>query len=288
MNFVACPASDACSHRAGWRGAALRALLGAAVLLGATAALAAPFEIAVSPSRFELSGKSGTRIGQTLEIHNLGMQNTEVLFRTIDWTYSDSGQIDFYDALQSGSCRPWVTLERPRLTVPARGKRSYRFQIEVPAEAPRGECRFMLAIEGAEPAQQATMQGGGASLSLPVVGRIAVAVYVALNGAEPKLELTELGMGQDAAGQRVPVLGVRNNGDAHGRLDGGLDATDANGQALTLVVEGTPVMPGQTRTLALVPRALDGQPLPQLAYPVKARGTLDWEQGGFKLDTEFK
>ena len=49
---------------------------------------------------------------------------------------------------------------------------------EWPADAPRSECRFMLAIEGVEPAQQAVIERGGASLSLPVNGRIAVAVYI--------------------------------------------------------------------------------------------------------------
>lgn len=255
--------------------------------LWSAAASAAPFEIAVSPSRFELTAKSGTRLGQSLDIHNLGGGATEIAVRTIDWSYSPEGEISYHDELRPGSCRPWVTLERRTLSVPARGKRSFRFQIDPPADAPRGECRFMVALEGVEPAQQTVIQSGGASLSLPVTGRIAVAVYVMLNGAEPRLELRELAMGS-VGGKPGPRVQVSNAGDAHGRLEGTLDATDAQGRSFGLVVEGTPILPGQTRTLALVPRGEDGQPPLQPAYPVKANGLLDWDKGSFKVNTEFR
>lgn len=257
-------------------------------LWGASAALAAPFEVAINPSRFELAGKSGQRIGQSLEINNLNPQATEVALRTLDWSLSDDGQLALYDALQPGSCRPWVVLERPRVTVPGRGKRSFRFQVQVPPDAGRGECRFMIAVEGVEPAQQAVVPAdGGASVRLPVTGRIAVAVYLALNGAQPRLELLQLGV-REVNGQRQPFASVRNQGDAHGRLGGALDATDAQGRTLTLDADGAPVLPGQTRTLALLPRGDDGQPAPGLRYPLKAKGLLDWDQGGFRVDTELR
>lgn len=259
----------------------------AAALLAAPVA-AAPFEIAVNPSRFEVSGKSGERIGQSLEIHNLGAQNTELALRTLDWEFDEAGRLSFHDALQPGSCRPWVVLERPRLAVPGRGKRSFRFQVQVPADAARGECRFMIAVEGVEPAQQAVIQGsGGASLSLPVTGRIAVAVYLQLNGAEPRLELTQVGVRQ-INGQRQPFVTVRNTGDAHGRLGGTLDATDAQGAALSLDVEGAPVMAGQTRALALQPRGVNGEAVMSVPFPLKLKGLLDWDKGGFRVDTELK
>jgi len=270
--------------------AARRALLAALSVLLAMAAAgvaAAPFEVAVMPSRFELAGKAGTRIGQSLDIHNLAPVATEVAIRTIDWSYSPEGNIGYHDELMPGSCRPWVMLERRTLSVPARSKKSFRFQVEPPADAPRGECRFMIAIEGTEPAQQTIIRSGGASLNLPVTGRIAVAVYVLLNGAEPKLEIRQIASG-DAEGARRSLITVVNTGDAHGRLEGSLDATDSKGRAFELVPEGTPVLPGQTRTLALVPKSDGGQPAQPPVYPVKASGTLDWDKGSFKVDVELK
>ena len=203
------------------------------------------------------------------------------------YAYSDTGDITYHDELLPGSCRPWVLLERRSVTIAGRSKKAFRFQVEPPADAPRGECRFMIAIEGVEPAQQTVIRSGGASLSLPVTGRIAVAVYVMLDGAEPRLEIRQIASGE-AGGARRAVVTVVNTGDAHGRLDGSLDATDSQGRAFELVPEGTPILPGQTRTLALVPKGENGQPAPQPAYPVKASGRLDWDKGSFKVDVELK
>lgn len=267
---------------------AAAALVAARVIpLGSAPALAAPFEMALSPSRFEISGKSAARVGQSLNIFNLGAGATEVSVRTIDWTFSSEGQITYHDELLPGSCRPWVTLERKTVKVSPLSKAAFRFQVDVPADAPRGECRFMLAVEGVEPAHRAMLQSHGASLNLPVSGRIAVAVYVAVNGAESRLELTRLDV-KEINGKRTPVVTVTNQGDAHGRLDGGLDSVDAKGQAFELLPEGTPILPGQTRTLPLLPRAEDGQKPPEVVLPIKSEGRLDWEKGSFKINAEFK
>lgn len=262
-------------------------LLGLMALASAGAARAAAFDVAVLPSRFELSGKSGARIGQSIEISNLGAVATQVSVRTLDWSYSAEGQIGYYDELREGSCRPWVTLERRTVSVPARGKRAVRFQIEAPPGAGRGECRFMVAIEGVEPAQQAVIQSNGASLNLPVTGRIAVAVYLRLDDAQPRLSLTEVGM-REIGGRRTPTLTVTNAGDAHGRLDGSLEGIDARGRPVELVPEGTPILPGQTRILTLTPRSTPEGGATPTAYPVKASGTLDWDEGSFRISTEFK
>lgn len=68
-------------------------------------------------------------------------------------------------------------------------------------------------------------------------------------------------------GKRRTIVTVVNSGNAHGRLEGGLDATGSRGRAIELVPEGTPILPGQTRTLALAPKAESGQSAPQPVYP---------------------
>jgi fimbrial chaperone protein len=251
-------------------------------------AMAAPFEVAVSPSRFELAARNTQRVGQSLEIHNLGSEASEMSVRTIDWAYSESGNITYHDDLQPNSCRPWVTLQRRTVKVAARSKANFRFQIDVPVDAVKTECRFMLAIEGVEPAHKAVIEGGGASLSLPVSGRIAVAVYMSINGAAPKLEMKQIGVAEINK-VRTPVVTVTNIGDAHGRLEGAIEATDAKGQIFELAPEGTPILPGQTRVLPLQAR-VPGNPGATLqpTLPIQAKGTIDWEQGGFKIEAEFK
>lgn len=261
--------------------------LALAALLGAASALAAPFEVAISPSRYELSGKSASRVGQSLDIINVGRSATEVSVRTLDWSYSAEGGVTYVDELLPNSCRPWVTLERKTVKIAAGARAAFRFQVDIPADAPRGECRFMLAVEGVEPAYNSVIQGGGASLSLPVSGRIAVAVYLGVNGAESKLALTQVGF-NEINGKKTPVVTISNTGDAHGRLDGSLDAVDAKGVEFELVPEGTPIMPGQTRTLPLSIKTEPNQKPPEVTYPVKSSGTLDWERGSFKVNAEFK
>lgn len=244
---------------------------------------ASPFEVAVSPSRLELSAATSQRLGQSIEIQNVGKSPTELNIRTLDWTYSNDGQITYHDALVPNSCRPWVTLEKNAIKLNAQAKRAFRFQVEVPANAPRAECRFMVAIEGKDAAANTVLKAGGASLNLPVNGRIAVAVYVAVGGAEPKLSIKQMNV-QTIKGQKVPVAIVTNQGDAHGRLDGVLEATDAKGQAFELAPETTPILPGQTRTLPLIPQALAKQKLNPPTYPIQAEGSIDWDKGSFKIN----
>lgn len=258
----------------------------AALAMGA--AQAAPFEIAMSPSRLEIDAKAGERVGRSLDIYNVGGTPTAVSVRTLDWTYSETGNISYLDALQPGSCRPWLTLERKSVTVAPRSKGAFRIQIDVPPDAPRGECRVMLAFEGIEPAYQAAIASGGMNLNLPVNGRIAVAVYVMVDGAAPELTMGQIAM-KEVNGQKTAVLNVTNAGDAHGRLEGSLDAKDATGAAFEMIPETTPIMPGQTRALPLSVKA-DSVPKGMTApkFPVRISGTLDWERGAFKIDAELK
>ena len=259
-------------------------LLAASVI--ATSSMAAPFEIAVTPSRFEVAGNSGKRIAQSSELQNVGSSATDVGLRTLDWDLAANGQVTYYDELRTNSCREWVTLERDNIRLAPKSKKNFRFQIDIPADAPQTECRFMLAVEGIEPAHQTILKSGGASLSLPVSGRIAVAVYISLNGAQPQLSMKQVAV-KNIQGVRTPVVVVSNQGNAHGRLQGSLDATDAQGNSVELNPDSSPILPGQTRTLTLISVAKNGKTMP-LAFPLTTSGTLDWELGSFKVDAQFK
>ena len=56
------------------------------LLFLALQAQAAPFEIALSPSRLEIEAKSGERIGRSLDLYNVGSAPTAVSVRTLDWS----------------------------------------------------------------------------------------------------------------------------------------------------------------------------------------------------------
>ena len=67
------------------------------------------------------------------------------------------------------SCRPWVRIERRKLTVPAGATKSYRFEVHVPADLEAGECRFALLLS-ADPKTIEPM--GLGSIRMPVVGLV--------------------------------------------------------------------------------------------------------------------
>src|SRR3984957_635170 len=172
------------------------------------------FAALVSPPRFELAAQAGKTVRSVIEVSNRSTAPAHYLMHTADWTFATDFTVNFHDELQPGSCRPWVAIERPEIVVPGGATLRYRFEVTVPPDAPAGECRFAVMIQGAEPSI-AVSKG----LDMPVTGRIGVVVYVTVGDGAPDLEV----LGPKTAtlnGQLVPTLRVHNGGTAHGRMSG--------------------------------------------------------------------
>lgn len=258
--------------------ARLRLLLGS-LLLAAAPALAQDFSVLVSPPRYEASVAPGTTYRNVLEITNISPGTTRLGIRTADWLLKPDGSVEFLYPLQAGSCRPWVGLEAAEVQLPANGKRRYRFEVAVPADAPVGECRFALMLEGDPQAVRGS--------AVPIAGRIGVIVYLAVGGAAPKLSVVDHGTAT-VEGQRLPALRVRNDGNAHGRMDGLVYGTDANGARYAFVPNGLPILPGETRTVVLTPQGdKPDAPAPTLAYPVRVQGRLETAAGTVDIEHTF-
>lgn len=258
-------------------GSFVRFLLAAGMLAASTAASAQGFSAVVSPPRFEGSVQPGNTYRNVVEIGNVSGEAAHFTVRTADWTLQPDAGVQFSDALAAGSCRPWVGVEASDITIAANGKRRYRFEVAVPADAPRGECRFALMIEGdPEPVK------GGAPI--PVSGRIGVIVYLAIGDAAPRLQVVDQHVAT-VDGSEVPVLRIRNDGDAHGRLEGFVDGTDAGGRRYAFAPSSLPILPGETREIPLQPQPdqRDGPP-PVLAFPVRVMGHLD--SGSQRIDVD--
>jgi hypothetical protein len=248
----------------------------------ANQACAQGFAAVVSPPRFELAVKPGERIRDVIEISNASDQPAKYRVRTGDWTLAPDAGVTFSDALGPGSCRPWVAIERREILVPSGGRYRYRFEVQPPANAAAGECRFALLIEGDE--QTVKTQSG---VTVPVTGRIGVIVYVVVGKAAPDLQIVGTTIG-DVDGHRMPILNVRNSGNAHGRLSGFLTGVDAKGQSLDFAPSTLPILPGETRAIALVAGTAPGV-IAEVAYPVRVRGILEWGDGKrTELDQQFE
>ena len=263
--------------------AALTSVLAVALLgLGAARPAAAQgFGASISPPRFELEVKPGQTQRQVIDIQHVGVQAGRFRIYTNDWTLQPDGSVMFSDALAPDSCRPWVALERRELSVEPNARYRYRFEITAPADAAVRECRFAIMVEGVDPARVAQ-----ANLNIPVGGRIAVIVYAAIGGAAPRLEVTAHHVAQ-VNGRALPVLEVRNTGNAHGRMEGFLNGTDAAGQDFELSPSDLPILPGATRTVPIVPVTEERKPLPPIQYPFKVKGTLEWGAQRVPLEHTF-
>jgi hypothetical protein len=226
------------------------------------------FAALVSPPRFELSAKPGAPAREVIEITNASGQPAKFKLRTAEWSLDAGGAVKFDDALAPGSCRPWVAIERREITVSPGGKYRYRFEVAPPADAKSGECRFAVLVEGDDQKVQA------GALSFPVSGRLGVIVYVAIGEAQP--QLTVVGSKVATVEQvPTPVIQVKNEGTAHGRVSAFLSGTDAAGKKLEFTTSSLPILPGETRDISLVVHRERDESV-AIAYPITIRGKLEW------------
>jgi hypothetical protein len=239
------------------------------------------FSALISPPRVETAIKPGQTTRQVLEVTQVGPVSGRFRIYTNDWRLNANGGVDFFEELQPGSCRPWVALERRELTVGGNGKVRFRFEITPPAEASGTECRFAVMFEGLDPSSAAS---GG--ISFPVSGRIGVIVYAAMAGSKPELKILGHAISGDAA--KLPTLQIQNTGNAHGRVIGLLTGTDNKGVKLEFTPATLPILPGETRVIAMSANLEGGKPVAQINYPVTVKGTLEWGDQRVPFEQTFK
>jgi hypothetical protein len=255
-------------------------LLGAWALLGAAGAQAQGFAAYISPPRFEVEAQPGQTLREVLEIHHAGREKGNYRIYTSDWTFNADNSVTFSDELAPDSCRPWVAIERRELAIEPGARYRYRFEITPPAGTPARECRFALMVEGLEPAR---VEG---QFSFRVGGRIGVIVYATIGGAAPQLAIATTRVAE-VNGQPTALIEVRNSGNAHGRVEGVVNGTDASGQRFELAPGDLPILPGEIRSIALVPVPEDGKPAPTIRFPLQVKGSLEWGKNRLPLDTSF-
>lgn len=260
---------------------ALRSLLlTAAAVLAPALVSAQGFAAYISPPRFEVQATAGQPLRQVLEIQHVGRTKGHYRIYTNDWVFNPDNTATFSSELGPDSCRPWVAIERKELTLEPGARYRYRFEINPPAGTPARECRFAIMVEGLDPAR---VEG---NLNLPVGGRIAVIVYATIGDAAPRLEL----MGTQVVpvnGQPSAQLAVRNSGNATGRLEGFVNGTDAAGAKMEMAPADLPILPGETRHIALSPVAEEGKPAPAVRFPLAVKGSLEWGKNRLPLDARF-
>jgi len=216
-----------------------------------------------------------------IEITNRSNVPSRYRLHTSDFVLGSDYGVTFHEELLPGSCRPWVAIERPLVALPPGGTIRYRFEVQVPADAPAGECRFAIMVE----ADEASLAKAG-EVQLPIVGRIGVIVYVEVGDAAPQLEVFGPAI-VNHNGQQVPALRVHNAGNAHTRMSGFLSGKDATGSKYDFTPSDLPILPGEVREVVLTPSTADNAN-PTLTFPVTVQGTLEWANQSTQLDERFK
>ncbi|MGE0427783.1 MAG: hypothetical protein AB7P11_07245 [Hydrogenophaga sp.] len=238
------------------------------------------FAAYITPPRFEVQVSPGQSLRQVVEIQHVGREKGNYRIYTNDWTYLPDNSVAFSDDLAPDSCRPWVAVERRELTIESGGRYRYRFEITPPPGTPTRECRFALMIEGLDPAR---VEG---QLNFPVGGRIGVIVYASIGDAQPQLEIMRTRV-TTINGKPTAVIDVRNTGNAHGRVEGFVNGTDASGARLEMAPADLPILPGETRAVAITPVEQDGKPAPDVRFPLVIKGQLEWGKNRLPLDASF-
>jgi P pilus assembly chaperone PapD len=248
--------------------------------LGAGAAHAQGFAAYISPPRFEVQVEAGQTLRQVVEIQHVGRVRGNYRIYTNDWVFNPDNSVSFSDALAPDSCRPWVAIERRELGIEPGARYRYRFEITPPPGTAARECRFALMVEGLETAKVA------GQLNFPVGGRIGVIVYASIGSASPRLEITGTRVAT-VNGQPTALVDVRNSGNAHGRVEGFVNGTDADGQRLELAPANLPILPGETRSLSLAPAVGDNQVAPTIRFPLEVQGQLESGRERLPLNARF-
>lgn len=257
-----------------------------ALICPSFSASAAEFAALISPPRFELKAKPGDSLTQLVDIGNDSAAIAQYQIRSADWSLNaEGGAVIHPEELQPGSCRPWVRIERRTLKLAPQATKKYRFEVRVPADAPTGECRFALVIE---PTPDKESLASAGNIKFPIQGQIAIIVYVIVGDASPKLEFRNITLAQ-INGRTTPVASFHNAGNAHGRPEGVLAGTDANGLELDFSVSSLPVLPGETRAVAIWPQDDPATQSPaDFSLPIHLKGKVEWEGGGHELDATLE
>ena len=104
--------------------------------------------------------------------------------------------------------------------------------------------------------------------------------------ARAELALEELRLAE-VNGQLLPVAVVHNQGNAHARTAGFVDATDAGGRRLEFAVAALPILPGQTRVVPLRQTLMEEATAGALQPPLDLSGSIEWQTGKIPVDTRI-
>ena len=231
--------------------------------LAATTALAAPFAsafgVGLQPSTVELTAEPGKTQRQVITIGNVHTEKTIALDLSLaDWSLDTDGQL-ILDAPgeTDRSAADWVRFSPARVLLEPGTKTDVVVEISTPARVEdTGDHRFALLATTRLPDDRGGVSGVWSKYQL------ASLFYVTFRPASSEPVITSV---EPMTGKPGLTVAVRNDGDAHARLQGEAVVRDAAGEVVTEVEVNSVVLDRSERIIQV---AMPTDAVPSGSYTV--------------------
>ena len=260
------------------------AALVSALLLLASAA----FAVEVEPTRLELKIAPDQPVSGELQIANRGSKPVEVRLGAGPYRFMDP-------SLKLPSCEQWLRFKPDRLTLAAGATTSVAYTVTPPENLDvdtAGEYLAAILVDQ-YPAEPATAEAGAESKAkLTIVPRLALAVYVMVEGKERvevevgKLTAEKLDSG--ASGLLKMSVALKNLGTVHVRPSGAYTLFQEDGRLYRTASLGKsmPLLPAGTMTIpSLLPLPPEGRYRWVITVEVQ-KGTVLQKESSFQVTPE--
>lgn len=217
-------------------------LVGFAVL---KAPLADAFGVGVQPSTVEMTIKPGDRQRQVVTVGNVHKEKTiSMTMALADWTLDDKGQL-VLDAPgdTARSAAEWVRFSPASVTLKPETSQDVTVEIVAPYKiADKGDHRFALLATTMLP----ELDERGETSGVWNRYQLASLFYLTLTPSKSLPEVTSVVMSPEKPG--VVTMEIKNDGDAHARLQGTALLKDETGEVLGETPLNAVVLDGGKRT----------------------------------------
>ena len=260
------------------------AALVSALLLLASAA----FAVEVEPTRLELKIAPDQPVSGELQIANRGSKPVEVRLGAGPYRFMDP-------SLKLPSCEQWLRFKPDRLTLAAGATTSVAYTVTPPENLDvdtAGEYLAAILVDQ-YPAEPATAEAGAESKAkLTIVPRLALAVYVMVEGKERvevevgKLTAEKLDSG--ASGLLKMSVALKNLGTVHVGPSGAYTLFQEDGRLYRTASWGKsmPLLPAGTMTIpSLLPLPPEGRYRWVITVEVQ-KGTVLQKESSFQVTPE--
>lgn len=218
----------------------------------------AGFSLSISPIRWEAKGNAGKTLRQVITLTSGANTVQKVSVSVGDWTLTEGGAPVFFDpGTMPDSAVAWLRLDSQEFTVYPRQKKTFKISIHIPDGALHGSYRAAVLFEQPQPEKTEEEEGTNVFLR----GRLALPIYVTVGDAKPNGKILGASWKSVAEGRDpVVALGIRNEGNAHLRMNGIFSATSPTDDKFEGIIPGVPVLPGEERWIPLEFRG-EGPPI---------------------------